>query len=252
MAVIGRRVLLSRAFLCYTSLARSKEAPTIALPPLREGEKRLYLCRHGETNWNLENRIQGTTDNPLNANGEQQAEALSAFLAREPIDTIISSNLQRASQTADAVACKHSKAIRKPGSASFAEMCFGDYEGQRLDDFEPTYQSYLASWRSGDTGRRWPGALGESPDQVAARGLDGIRELGLLDPTRPDRYILVAAHGRFNKILIAALRGDLARASEVQQGNCAVNVIDLAPDGKADVRALDVRDHLQGAVKALA
>ena len=57
--------------------------------------------------------------------------------------------------------------------------------------------------------------------------------------------VLVAAHGRFNKILIASLRGDLSAASDIQQGNTAVNVIDFAPDGKrVEVVALNVRDHL--------
>ena len=100
--MIGRRALLSRLpFLCYTTMTRGS-GPAIELPPLAEGDKRLYLCRHGETRWNVENRVQGRTDNPLNSNGKQQAEALSSFLAQEPIDVITSSNLQRASQTAEA------------------------------------------------------------------------------------------------------------------------------------------------------
>ena len=53
------------------------------------------------------------------------------------------------------------------------------------------------------------------------------------------------AHGRFNKILIAALRGDVARASDVEQGNTAINVLDIAREGGAVVRALDLREHLR-------
>ena len=56
----------------------------------------------------------------------------------------------------------------------------------------------------------------------------------------------MVAHGRFNKILIAALRGDVSTASDVQQGNTAINIIDFAPDGRAEVRALDLREHLEG------
>ena len=81
--MLGRRALLSRAFLCYTSLARSSDTPLISLPPLRDGDKRLYLVRHGETQWNVENRIQGWTDNELNAQGQQQAQRLSRLYAHE-------------------------------------------------------------------------------------------------------------------------------------------------------------------------
>ena len=252
--MLGRRAFINRALtLCYTSLARSDK--TIALPPLRDGDKRLYLCRHGETDWNVENRIQGSTDNALNANGKQQAELLSGLLACEPIELIASSNLKRASATADAVFAKHPTATRLAGTPAFAEMCFGDWEGQILDDFQEVYQSYLKSWRGGDNGRKWPGdsngLAGESPDDVAARALAGLVDLGLLPrgnglpPARSERHVLVAAHGRFNKILIAALRGDVARASDVEQGNTAINVLDIAREGGAVVRALDLREHLR-------
>ena len=60
----------------------------------------------------------------------------------------------------------------------------------------------------------------------------------------------MVAHSRFNKILIAALQGDLSRASTVAQGNTCVNVLDLDPEGRCVVRALNLRDHL-GDVAAL-
>jgi len=254
--VLGRRVLLQRALICYTTVARSSDAPQIALPPLRDGHRRLYLVRHGETDWNLDGRMQGSTDNALNTNGQRQAQLLSDYLRGEPIELITSSNLQRAACTADAVACVHPSAKRSASMPAFAEMCFGDLEGQRLEEARAVYDSYIASWRAGENSRRWPGPRGESPEDVASRGLAGLCELGLLPaspgaarasgPRPSERTVLVAAHGRFNKILIAALQGDLSTASDVKQGNTCINVLDFAPDGAVDVVRLDVREHLRG------
>lgn len=222
-----------------------------SLPPIEPGFRRLYLVRHGETDWNLDGRIQGTTDNPLNANGRAQAAALAEYLADEPLDAVYSSSLRRASETAAAVAARH-PACKTGKDARFMEMCFGDYEGMLLDEFRAEYNGFLASWASGDTARAFPGKRGESPDAVAQRGLDGLRVLGLLDGgggadpvlAADDRSVCIVAHGRFNKILIAALQGDVAKASDVQQGNTCINVLDVAPGGKCVVRLLDVREHL--------
>ena len=246
-APLGRRALLSRAFLCYTSLARSSDLPNrIALPALRDGDKRLYLVRHGETDWNVDDRIQGRTDNPLNANGLNQAERLSAFLSDEPLEMITSSDLLRAAKTADAVACAHASAHRLPGLSQVSEMCFGDCEGLKLGEFKPTYNAYVAAWRAGED-RAWPGPGGESPKQVAERGVEGLQTLGLLPggpSSRSERHVCVVAHGRFNKILIAHLQGDVTRASDLTQGNTAINVLDFAPDGRVEVVRLNERGHL--------
>ena len=99
-------------------------ASRLSLPPLQHGYTRLYLVRHGETDWNVEGRIQGRTDNELNDNGRAQARDVSEALADAPIDCIVSSSLRRAIMTADAVAVNHPNAQRSK-DARFAEMCFG-------------------------------------------------------------------------------------------------------------------------------
>jgi broad specificity phosphatase PhoE len=62
--------------------------------------KQIWLIRHGETEWNLEHRIQGWTDIPLNENGRQQAESLARYLEGMSIEQIIVSDLKRAEETA--------------------------------------------------------------------------------------------------------------------------------------------------------
>ncbi len=67
-------------------------------------EVNLFIFRHGITNWNLEERIQGRTDIPLNAQGIDQAEELAKCLEPFEIEQIVSSPLSRAAQTAFTVA----------------------------------------------------------------------------------------------------------------------------------------------------
>jgi broad specificity phosphatase PhoE len=217
----------------------------LSLPPLEPDFKRLYLIRHGETDWNLEGRIQGLTDKALNEAGLKQAVALSDALADVPLEHIASSSLTRASTTADVVARHHPSAKRSKEKA-FVEMCFGDYEGMLLSEIDDDYKQYLRAWRGG-TDKAFPGERGESPNAVARRGLAGLRALGLLGegPSGGERHVCVVAHGRFNKILIAALQGDITTASDLKQGNTCINVLDLGLDGSCIVRALDVRDHLR-------
>jgi probable phosphoglycerate mutase len=66
----------------------------------------LLIARHGETEWNREERYQGHADPPLNKTGRAQAEKLGNDLAGEPVDAIYSSDLRRASETADIVGAR--------------------------------------------------------------------------------------------------------------------------------------------------
>eukprot|EP00967_Tisochrysis_lutea_P146572 scaffold276933_cov37-Tisochrysis_lutea.AAC.1 len=264
---LSRRALLGRlAVLCtpFRAVANSAPAPAdllaerkpeLTLPPLAEGWRRLYLCRHGETDWNAQSRIQGATDVELNAKGKRQAEKLAELLADAPIDLVLSSSLSRASATADAVAALHPSS-RRLRDSRFNEMCFGSFEGQALEPGSHTRREYdkiVQRWASGDTESAFPGTGGESPSDVASRSMAALRDLGLFPgsdgASKPDcpRHVCLVAHGRHNKILLAALAGNLARCSEYQQGNTCLNVIDIAAtDGEANVRLTDYRAHLQG------
>ena len=259
---LARSSLLSRRALGFVFASRllSSSASTLGeLPPLAPTKRRLYLCRHGETDWNTQDRIQGSTDNALNAVGRTQVRALAESLQDVPFGLVASSNLQRARETADAVAEFHPAATRR-ADAFFAEMNFGELEGRTLSEIRPTvYNPTIARWADGDVDAAWPG--GESPSAVAERGIAGLREIGLIGGeiadnlpggkfSRCPKNVLIAAHGRFNKILLAALRGDLTKSSEIEQGNTCVNVVDFAADGSCEVVALNLQGHLDALLAA--
>lgn len=88
----------------------------------------LILSRHGETAWNKEQRLQGSQDIPLSKKGIKQAEFLAKKLTTLKIDTIITSKLQRASQTAEIVGKKLGIRIEK--KHGFNERSYGQFEGR--------------------------------------------------------------------------------------------------------------------------
>ncbi len=120
---------------------------------------KIYLTRHGETIWNVENRVQGMADVPLNDNGIRQAERLAEEMADIHLDVVYTSQLQRAMVTGRMVAAKH-EGCRLEVSASINEMNFGKYEGTPRTDAE--YQSEKRKYF-----KRYEG--GESYLDVAAR-----------------------------------------------------------------------------------
>ena len=119
---------------------------------------KLYVARHGETQWNIENKISGRTDIPLTAKGLQQAQLLAEHAKGKGIEVIIASPLLRARQTAQAV----SDAIGVPVQIDerLIELDFGVFEGGSR--FDPEFQRTRAQMPT-----RYPG--GESAFDLAHR-----------------------------------------------------------------------------------
>ena len=119
---------------------------------------KLYIARHGETQWNVDNRISGRTDIPLTERGMEQAKLLAQSAVGKGIEVILCSPLLRARQTAQAVC----DALELPMSIDdrLVELNFGIFEG--LDRSHPDFQRYR-----GQLPLRFPG--GESAFDLAHR-----------------------------------------------------------------------------------
>ncbi|MBF4604194.1 histidine phosphatase family protein [Curtobacterium sp. VKM Ac-2884] len=95
----------------------------------------LYLVRHGETDWNAQRRIQGSTDIPLNATGRRQAAEAAELLTRRQFDAVVASPLSRAAETGAIIADR--LGLAAPVTyAGLAERSYGEAEG--LTDTEVT------------------------------------------------------------------------------------------------------------------
>lgn len=131
----------------------------------------LWLIRHGETDWNKERRMQGSSDVPLNQTGLEQAERLAARLNGNTFDRVYSSDLNRAYTTAQIV-CPQSTIIR---DARLREINLGRYEGKRWDEVPQEEQPLMMVWATGPYHQRVPG--GESSDDLQVRVKSWLSEL---------------------------------------------------------------------------
>jgi probable phosphoglycerate mutase len=95
---------------------------------------RLIVIRHGETPYNVEDRLTGQSDIPLSNLGEQQAFAVAAYLSTEQLDVIVSSDLQRARATAMAVAQYHELTLQE--DPLLRELSLGQWEGRTMAEIE--------------------------------------------------------------------------------------------------------------------
>ena len=133
----------------------------------------LLFIRHGETDWNRQQRFQGQIDVPLNATGVQQGARLAQRLAAEKHDRLFSSDLQRALQTAAPLAA----AWQMPAvaMAGLREQKFGVLEGLDVPTIQARYPDLWQLWLQQDADFAPPG--GESHRQFHGRVLGAVKDL---------------------------------------------------------------------------
>ncbi len=160
----------------------------------------LLLARHGETDWNRELRVQGTSDTELNELGRRQAAELARQLDRAEVDAIYASDLRRARETAEIVAATTGHEVRlDPG---LRERDFGSWEGLTREEIDA---------RFGDHEQH----DGETYEEVRARVLASAHRIVA---AHPGETVLVVSHGgALNALWHDALGERLGR-----WGNCAV------------------------------
>ncbi len=147
----------------------------------------IHFIRHGETDWNLERRLQGISDIPLNETGRAQAAAVGARLAAMPIGAVTASDLGRAQDTALAIATPHGLTVGT--DRDLRERSFGVIEGIARDELEERYGDSLQGyWTDPDLAFE----DGESRRQVQDRISRFINAV-VRDP--PADTIAVVSHG---------------------------------------------------------
>lgn len=116
---------------------------------------RVFLLRHGETDWNLQGRCQGVTDVDLNDRGRQQAGEIAGYLSAEKITAIYSSDLKRALKTAEIIAGACNLQVTVDGD--FRELDQGAFEGLTFADIRASHPDFLKKWRTEPAGLLIPG-----------------------------------------------------------------------------------------------
>ena len=195
-----------------------------AYPPVRAGHigPRILLVRHGETDWNRDQRFQGQIDIPLNDTGRQQAAQCADFLKSAQIDRAISSPMSRPKETAEIILKSH---VGVPLSTmdELREIGHGLWEGQLEPDIEQGYPGLLQQWKDAPETVQMPD--GETLQQVWDRAIAAWNTI--IASAQPGEVILVVAHDAVNKSLLCHLAGlGPEHFWTFKQGNGAVSVID--------------------------
>ena len=186
---------------------------------------RVLAIRHGETAWNVDTRIQGQLDIPLNLTGRSQARRLALALADEDIDAVYSSDLLRALETARAVSAGSGRAIVT--DTGLRERGFGEFEGMTFKEIEERWPEQSERWRRRDPAFGPRG--GEVLADFYARCVDTVTRLA---GAHPGQTIAVVAHGGVMDCLYrAATRLDLQAPRSWQLGNASINRLLYTPQG---------------------
>lgn len=144
-----------------------RRPPTGFLPPDRRTATEFWVVRHGESTWNADGRYQGQTDVPLSHIGILQATTLAERLTGTHFDAVYSSDLARASQTAETVAERLAGRPTVQPEPGLREIDVGELGGLVVADIEVRHPGYLAALRADPWTTRRPG--GESMQDLFAR-----------------------------------------------------------------------------------
>ena len=186
---------------------------------------RIIATRHGETAWNVDTRIQGHLDIPLNDTGRWQAQRLGAALAGEPIACVYASDLGRAHQTAQAVA--DTAGLQVVSDIGLRERAFGVFEGRTFAEIEAELPEQAQRWRKRDPAFEPEG--GESLLRFRARI---VATLDRLAAAHPGEQIVVVGHGGVLDVLYrAATRQELQAPRTWTLGNASINRLLWTPEG---------------------
>lgn len=191
----------------------------------------LILLRHGQSQWNLENRFTGWVDVPLSAKGEDEARAAGEKLRGRPIDVVFTSVLKRAEDTAAlALATAGVRDVPVERDAALNERMYGDLQGLNKADAAKRWgDEQIKIWRrSYDV--QPPG--GESLADTGARVLPYWEERILPELAR-GKHVLVAAHGNSLRALVKHLDGlTPEQVLELEIPTGAPLLYEMSPDGR--------------------
>lgn len=177
----------------------------------------LIFIRHGETDWNRQLRFQGHIDVPLNPTGHEQAQRLAQALAAERFDLLVSSDLQRARQTA--LPLRHLHAQPLQARSALREQSFGVLEGLDVPAIQARHPQLWAEWLRHDADFALP--EGESTRQFHSRVVSAVRELAT---AHGGKTLMLVTHGGVLDMLWRTVHGlPLHGARECDIPNTGIN-----------------------------
>lgn len=217
----------------------------------------ILIIRHGETDWNVENRCQGWMDIPLNANGKSQTLDTLRAIKNINISKIYSSPLIRAYEMANKIS--KSKKIPLFILDELKEINFGIWEGKKLDFIKQKSQNLYKIWLSRPEEIRFP--QGENLKNFSLRvikvfnkiireNLKISKEIKL--PSSISRNlsekakILIISHGMVNRIILCKILGlSIGQFRYFSNDNASISEITVNSQGKMAIKKINDTCHLR-------
>ena len=200
---------------------------------------KIYLIRHGQTDWNLEGKIQGRHDVSLNETGSKQAELLAMGMDKRPVVQIFSSRQKRALETAQAVGRRQHVAVTVVDGLE--EVEFGEWEGKTWDEISREYPEEFKVWCTEPAEIVPPG--GESRPQIYRRIGNALKEI--LRRSRGD--IAIVSHGAALAYMVSImLEKELGDHDEIIVKNASISTVEYDREtGKFHMAEANDVSHLK-------
>jgi broad specificity phosphatase PhoE len=212
----------------------------------------LYLIRHGQTQWNIKDQMQGSQNSPLTEQGILGAKVTGQHLKNVPFMQAYSSTQQRAMETRDYIVNENNLAIPTYELAHLREMDFGIWEGKHVPTLKqevPEFNIYLTDPANFDAAVN----QGENYLDILARMKQGLNTI-VQNTTQDTGNILVVSHGTVLRILLCVLNGGDWRLHRDENYfprmlNTSISLVNYKqshehPEGAFTVKFFNNVDHL--------
>ena len=183
---------------------------------------KLYIIRHGQTDWNIAKKIQGRQDIPLNERGRYQAGCLKKAMENRPVTAVFSSHQIRAMETAKAVASSSGSVVIPV--KDLMEINYGSWEGKTEEELLQEDRALYEAWWSHPAETAPPG--GESISQVNERCQKAWKEI---KPQLTGDAAIVA-HGGLLAHFMEQLLGSESVAASTVAHNASITTIEYEPE----------------------
>lgn len=202
---------------------------------------RIYLIRHGQTDWNIQGKIQGCHDIALNEMGRRQAKKLAEGMDSRPVSKIFSSTLKRARETAEMVGKR--QVVEISLMPQLMEVEFGKWEGLTWDEIKAEYPREFESWSHNPSDVAPPG--GETQEEIISRCAWAVKEI--LKRTNRREDVCIVSHGATLAHLVSYMMQGNSEEGGIIVENASITTLNYNPL-KDDFVLLEINDtsHLDG------
>jgi len=199
---------------------------------------KIYLIRHGQTEWNKTQTFRGRTDILLNERGHKEAEAILVALKNRDISAVYTSPLRRSIETAKPIAeFFNVEIVRVKG---LIDINYGDWQGLEIDDVKERYKDQYNKWEKEPNLIRFPN--GETLDEVRERSFFAFKDIAR---ENTDKSIVVIPHRVINKVILCALLGlDNSHFWEIKQDTGCINLVEYS-NGRFVLSLMNDTCHLK-------